>query len=425
MPLQLYTTLGRGTTPIHRPYTLNEVCKVLHSLYELTITNHKLSRYAQLTLDGVYDLSVCHLDESKCVAFEVLKGCQEAHGLFPHVDFSSSLTEVITECCLPIPDILTTLGKVTCQPSPSPSATFESRRMSRLASVSPNRLLALLNKVLAPHKLSLNDIDALKSLNDVEAMQRLREAFPPHVQSEGDAVRLSHRVKDVCELMKKEMKSIPTNALFVDYGGSNGDFAHAFAAELKAKHSVEVIPTCMDLSQWLSKQYPTPHADVKYVNIHTDDFHLTQPSPFVLSVLQVLHHVDTPHRSLKRLTEWLQPGGYLILREHDCRTIEDELAIDLEHLLYEVYFRQSLTALQTYQATYVSRRWLYASLKELGMTWVCDSSVKGVTNCYYTLWRKPSVLQIYGDLEEVRGWNLKKSALPRVESLKGTEFEKF
>ena len=47
-----------------------------------------------------------------------------------------------------------------------------------------------------------------------------------------------------------------------------------------------------------------------------------------------LHHVPNLETMLGEITRCLEPGGYLIIKEHDASDDYDKLLIDIEHMLY-------------------------------------------------------------------------------------------
>jgi SAM-dependent methyltransferase len=54
----------------------------------------------------------------------------------------------------------------------------------------------------------------------------------------------------------------------------------------------------------------------------------------IITLLQVLHHVHKPIKTLKEIKRVLKPGGLLFIREHDRTDKYIDKLIRLEHLLY-------------------------------------------------------------------------------------------
>jgi ubiquinone/menaquinone biosynthesis C-methylase UbiE len=54
----------------------------------------------------------------------------------------------------------------------------------------------------------------------------------------------------------------------------------------------------------------------------------------IVTVLQVLHHVENCKNLIDEIKRVVKPEGYIILREHDLRNNISKEAIDLTHLIY-------------------------------------------------------------------------------------------
>jgi len=57
-----------------------------------------------------------------------------------------------------------------------------------------------------------------------------------------------------------------------------------------------------------------------------------------VSIFQVLHHVHSRdlHPLLENIRRVIQTGGYLMIKEHNCNSVETCQLIDLEHLFYGI-----------------------------------------------------------------------------------------
>lgn len=71
-----------------------------------------------------------------------------------------------------------------------------------------------------------------------------------------------------------------------------------------------------------------------------------------ISIFQVLHHVelDDLHALLENVERVLQTGGYLMLKEHNCDSVEMTQLIDLEHMFYGIA-RESFDNPGNYRST--------------------------------------------------------------------------
>lgn len=55
----------------------------------------------------------------------------------------------------------------------------------------------------------------------------------------------------------------------------------------------------------------------------------------LVTVFMVLHHVTELKVLISEIHRILKPGGYLMIREHDCRDSIDYMMADIEHMLYD------------------------------------------------------------------------------------------
>jgi ubiquinone/menaquinone biosynthesis C-methylase UbiE len=181
----------------------------------------------------------------------------------------------------------------------------------------------------------------------------------------------------------------------LDFGGADG----CFASELQKEYQQNEVYS-LDLKDWLSKHYESKYENVKYLYADLEDYNipLQQESIMCITSIQVLHHVPNVKEVLGEWFRVLSNDGYIMIREHDCCNYEDELLIDLEHLLYEISLRKSVKALYEYKACYFSKTYLYEMLKDAGFVFEKDTNVNGITKCYNTIWRKPKRWEIVDDI---------------------------
>jgi len=58
----------------------------------------------------------------------------------------------------------------------------------------------------------------------------------------------------------------------------------------------------------------------------------------LILLLQTAHHIGDINLKLKEINRLLKPGGYLFMREHDCRNMNIRNLIDIEHIIYDVIY---------------------------------------------------------------------------------------
>lgn len=54
----------------------------------------------------------------------------------------------------------------------------------------------------------------------------------------------------------------------------------------------------------------------------------------LVTVLMVLHHIKNADATVKEIMRVLRPGGIVVIREHNCDSVEMSALIDIEHLVY-------------------------------------------------------------------------------------------
>ena len=145
---------------------------------------------------------------------------------------------------------------------------------------------------------------------------------------------------------------------FLDIGGGNGDVLHALHAlpEYAQYDKDRFINVEQEQALW-HEPYEFSHQDtVSYVCGFPES--VLEPVSVVLCMVS-LHHMSSNDQraALRYAFDSLTSGGTLMVKEHDCRTEEDRLAIDWEHYLYhlrELKDRGQPLDWPAFKATFVS-----------------------------------------------------------------------
>src|SRR3989304_6636948 len=140
------------------------------------------------------------------------------------------------------------------------------------------------------------------------------------------------RAKNRIDDFKKYLTGLNENSRIVDFGSGNGEILIGFGNHLKIKNNKNLI--AMDRENHIQEN---AKALVSFFPIETGKVPINDID--LIMVLQVLHHIKkTPvfQNILHNINNKLKPGGYLFLREHDCRNIFIEKLINIEHFLYDV-----------------------------------------------------------------------------------------
>ncbi len=94
-------------------------------------------------------------------------------------------------------------------------------------------------------------------------------------------------------------------------------------------------------------------AENKILPIKSGEFDL-------VSFFMVLHHVKDLELMMREVRRITRSGGYVIIREHDCRNYADAMLIDIEHMLFDIAERNNMESKETYYGKYYNIiEWAY------------------------------------------------------------------
>lgn len=74
----------------------------------------------------------------------------------------------------------------------------------------------------------------------------------------------------------------------------------------------------------------------------------SEPYPFpdahfsLITVIMVLHHVKDLKHTLREIYRVLEPGGILVIKEHDCFNYADVMLADVEHCMYNLVYAKKV-----------------------------------------------------------------------------------
>lgn len=186
------------------------------------------------------------------------------------------------------------------------------------------------------------------------------------------------------------------NIKYLDFGGGIGDVGASIAKNLGFLKENSFVT---DIQNWLGKEHTEEYAKyITYRYLKSNDLPFENESIDFITCLQVLHHIPDKNYTLFQLYRILKPGGYILIREHNCESIQDQMLIDLEHSLHAfVVDEQGQDYLQNYNDTYMSKLDLETLVRSYGF--IKDDSIvfekeKGITKYYYSLWVKGTIRNI-------------------------------
>ena len=56
----------------------------------------------------------------------------------------------------------------------------------------------------------------------------------------------------------------------------------------------------------------------------------------LITCVMVLHHIEAPEKQIAAMSRTVNPGGLVILKEHDCFNAQEKMLVDIEHSLFIV-----------------------------------------------------------------------------------------
>jgi ubiquinone/menaquinone biosynthesis C-methylase UbiE len=364
------------------PSLLHKVTELSQSEVELLIshlihlrTHHKFSQHTQLFQhqNTYYLIDLLHYDqdEIQVVALKLMSMCEPPYQ-------QASVDERQIKITLP------SFGDIVRQNFPhlSKQLKYPKHQLKTLHQLNSTRLYNLLKKVTGHRNQHLSAIlSSSKAPDDLETYRQIQKTF----ESASQDIRLNNRMHVFFDMMQHHQDKFEKCVNWLDFGGENGQFI----STLRAKVDRPVQATCTDIAQWMSKPHQNNDSlHIKYCYIHQNILPFADHSFDFVACLQVLHHVDDLQLTLSELYRVMQPQSLLFLREHDCKGEEDQVCIDIEHLLYEIVYRKNEAILPEYQALYLSKPFLHRMLQQHGFECLEHTTPTGITKCYYTLWYK-------------------------------------
>lgn len=119
---------------------------------------------------------------------------------------------------------------------------------------------------------------------------------------------------------------------YLDLGGGDGKITNAIGSYLKLKRG-DVV--CAD-TEWFDEERKE-NEPITYTKIFEENNRL----PFLnnefslVTCFQSLHHMKNINNVISELYRITEPGGYIIIREHDCDSGFVKILIDIEHCIFE------------------------------------------------------------------------------------------
>jgi ubiquinone/menaquinone biosynthesis C-methylase UbiE len=237
-------------------------------------------------------------------------------------------------------------------------------------------------------------------------------------------IYLSHLIHSQQQQQQQQKKEHPENRTYIsnklcqyisrehycvdmkiaDIGGGNGDIIKEIGQTLSLPR--ENLYCIESVAPWSEPYTFTNNSFIQY--IFWDN--LTIPtiennSLDIIFIMVTLHHMtdETIRRVFENIGRLAKPDSLLIIKEHDCRTAEDEYVINWEHHLYHlVEMGRKLKEVDIieytghYIANYKSKKIYddiigsvgYTPILELNRLFERNADYKNPTNLYWKIYRR-------------------------------------
>jgi len=163
--------------------------------------------------------------------------------------------------------------------------------------------------------------------------------------------RVIKRIKEIEQLTHNLFKHPIEN--YLDFGGGDGSITLGISKYFKCINTY-----CVDIKNWddnKPRKYLYNQLNYIDVNKYNPTFNILQNSLNLITAFQVFHHMLDVSTTLKILYDLLKPGGYLIIREHDCDNNDTRMLIDIEHILYDYVYDEIPNCINNYFAYYKTK----------------------------------------------------------------------
>lgn len=119
--------------------------------------------------------------------------------------------------------------------------------------------------------------------------------------------KASKKQQQILQLIESELKLTDT---VLDFGCATGLFSVAIAPKVKAVHGTDISSRMIEQANTKAEKAGVTNVTFTQDFLEKSSLHKKQFN--LIIILHVLHLVDDPKATLKRLAELLQPGGILV-----------------------------------------------------------------------------------------------------------------
>lgn len=198
--------------------------------------------------------------------------------------------------------------------------------------------------------------------------------------------RIKARTRDLDSMLTSNMKRVNT---YLDFGGGDGTISEGIAKWLGVKKENAISA---DVAGWLSgTQVQKQLSGITFNTIPISGKLPYKDGQFdAITCFVVLHHIEKLEDRINELYRILAPGGWLLIREHDCRDNATRAIIDIYHNLFELIYNKSPNyskVLDEYYGEYKNKEQWHFLMQDAGF--------EKLDNLKYSDIRKDDLLRIY------------------------------
>jgi ubiquinone/menaquinone biosynthesis C-methylase UbiE len=197
------------------------------------------------------------------------------------------------------------------------------------------------------------------------------------------------RADDVTKMLDALGIKIDPGCNYLDIGAGDGVITKSIASALNtdSEHTYGV-----DIEHWSGKENNSDTFQFEYVN--GDDFttRYIDNTFDVVTVFQTLHHIKDQHAVLREMHRITQPGGVVILREHNAKTENDVALCHLEHLIYGILADglDTCSFTKEYYGDYKSNEQWTAMMETYGFALLHREFYTNPSKYYYAIYTRTS-----------------------------------
>lgn len=198
--------------------------------------------------------------------------------------------------------------------------------------------------------------------------------------------RINARIRDLNNILTDNMKRADA---YLDFGGGDGTISEGIAKWLGVKKENAISA---DVAVWLSgTQTQKQLSGITFNTIPKSGRLPYKDGQFdAITCFVVLHHIEQLEERIGELYRILAPGGWLLIREHDCRDNATRAIIDIYHNLFELVYNKSPSyskVLDEYYGDYKTKEQWHFLMQDAGF--------EKLDNLKYQDIRRDDLLRIY------------------------------